>query len=698
MKIKTMKTIGVIFFIAILGALISVAAIARQAEDPGVLLRAAIEKEEVDGDLQGAIDLYKQIVAKFADNRAVAAKALVRLGGCYEKLGEEQAGLAQKTFETVVKDYPDQTEAVNTAKEKLDAFLRAQALVEKGDREFKITKIHTEKSRYGYVSPNGKILALTEGDGLWLRDIATGKEAPILSKATYVVDCWWSPDGQWIAYYDDAGNIGVIPAQGGEPQMIVELDPQASKTGDYAYPMGWTSDSKKLTFQTAKGLFAIPGSRGKWEEIYKFPDPQQAKERDEWMTLSPDGRFIAYQSKQDGNMDIYVMPARGGEPVRITDDPARDYWPKWSYDGQWLMFQSDRSGEGELWVIKICPDGQLGSQPIQVTRGGADGGSWTQDGKIAYSISTDLTHVFIANTDGSQETQLTGQYKTNFYPRWSPDGRNIAFTAYYGEGVRTGVMIVPSTGGDAKFLARGMSPAWSPDGKRIAYCYERRSIERPTGKATISIIPAEGGEAKELMNYDGYVNILDWSSDGRYIGFCYSYDRVNDGPNPIPDSPGSGRDIYIVPVTGGEPKRLTRIDNKKLNFFSPRWSPDGKKIAFLCLDVTGAEETGTPSKPSCIYTIDVEGGEPKLVTDEDPKWWFCWTPDGRHIIFSKEEKEAEGGSRLYRVSAEGGKAVKLNISGSGPDLSPDGKKIVFYKRIESRIDYWLVENFLPDGK
>jgi len=192
------------------------------------------------------------------------------------------------------------------------------------------------------------------------------------------------------------------------------------------------------------------------------------------------------------------------------------------------------------------------------------------------------------------------------------------------------------------------------------------------------------------MNYDGYLVSLDWSPDGQHIAFSYAYDRVKEGPNHIPDLPGSARDIYIIPVTGGELERLTRIENKKLNFESPRWSPDGKKIAFHWMDMTGAEETGTPSKPACIYTIDVEGGEPKLVTDENPGWWFCWTPDGRHIIFYKFEE-----SELYQVSSEGGKAEKLNIKGVGPDVSPDGKKIAFYRRAKPKVDFWLVENFLP---
>jgi plasmid stability protein len=84
MMINMRRSIPIIVLFALLGALAATVGHARQAEDPGVLLRAAIEKEEVDGNLQAAIDLYKQIAAKFAGNRDVAAKALVRLGGCYE--------------------------------------------------------------------------------------------------------------------------------------------------------------------------------------------------------------------------------------------------------------------------------------------------------------------------------------------------------------------------------------------------------------------------------------------------------------------------------------------------------------------------------------------------------------------------------------------------------------------------------------
>ena len=664
-----------------------------------VLLQKAIQKETVDGDLPAAIKLYQQIVANPGGNRSVAAKAQLHLGFCYEKSGLKQA---QEAFQRVIDQYPEQGDAVKAAKERLSILLGAQAFIEKGDKEFKITKIHTERARTAYLSPDGKRLALIDWkqNNLWLRNIASGKEVCLVPTPEEIDDCFWSPDSKSIAYITGVASVKIVSSDGGQPKTIIEVDPEMKKAGDYAWPMGWTPDSKKLIFQVkTKGLFAIPASGGKWEEIYKFPDPQKAKERNEWLTLSPDGKFIAYQSTQAGNQDIYVMPARGGESVRITDDAAIDRWPVWSYDGQWLAFNSARTGQFETWVIRITPDGKPGSSPIQVTRGGG-GGVWTQDGKIAYSTRKDIEHVFVANTDGSQETQLTKLNNGNMIPRWSPDGKTIAFIADYGaEANRTAVWTVSSNGGDEKLLAVGNSPVWSPDGKKIAFCNERGRLFTPSVKATISIIPAEGGEARELMNYDGSVSLLDWSPDGKHIAFDYG--RVKDGKNPIPDSQGSEEDIYVISVTGGEPKRLTRIDKKGFHFTSPRWSPDGKKIAFRWMNEAGME-TGTLSEPVCIYTIDVEGGEPKLVTDEMDSWWFCFSRDGKNIIFSKHEKESEGpwvaDHRFYKVSAEGGKAEKLNIMGRMPDFSPDGKRIVLSKTSEYRVELWLVENFLPIDK
>jgi len=695
MKTKRIGTTAV--FLLAAAFLLSGAA---QQESVQQLFERALHLEETKGDLEKAVEVYKRIVAEFPGERVLAAQSFYHLGLCYEKLGLRDA---QKAFQNVIEAYPDQTATVRLAKDKLAALARAQASVKEGDQEFKITKIHTEKRRGGYISPDRKKLALidyVEENNLCIRDIASGKEIIILRSPNEILDCFWSPDGQWIAYYTGKDSVCMISAEGGQPKTIIEADPEASKAGDYVWPMGWTSDSNKLIFQdTAKGLFAIPASGGKWEEIFRFPDPKNAKERDEWLTLSPDGKLIAYQSTQGGNQDIYVMPAKGGEPVRITDDPANDSWPRWSYDGKWLAFDSDRTDRSETWVIRITPDGRPGSQAIQVTRGGK-GGVWTQDGKIVYSTSNDIEHVFVANIDGSQELQLTRLNNWNVWPRWSPDAKTIAFGTILGEGrKRKGtIWTVPSNGGDEKFLTYGGSFAWSPDGKTIAFIAETGN---PPIKAIICVIPVEGGKARELMNYDGRMSFLDWSPDGRHIAFSYS--RGKDPKNPIPDSRVRYHDIYIIPATGGQPRRLTQMNEgewTRRELGSPRWSPDGKKIVFRSLDYERYEKG--ESAAIGIYTMDVEGGEPKFITDELDSFWFCWTLDGKSIISSRHEKESPrpwtADHWLYKVPAEGGKPEKMNVMGRMQDLSPDGRKIVLSRNTETDTEFWLVENFLPTDK
>src|SRR5512136_1014660 len=107
----TFSRVSAFVVVAALGVLLTMVAAARQA-DPGVQLRAAIEKEEVTGDLEGAMTLYRQIIAANSKNRAVTAKALLRLAGCYEKLGQTEA---RKLYERLVAEYSDQAQEVTQA-------------------------------------------------------------------------------------------------------------------------------------------------------------------------------------------------------------------------------------------------------------------------------------------------------------------------------------------------------------------------------------------------------------------------------------------------------------------------------------------------------------------------------------------------------------------------------------------------------
>src|SRR6185295_6798996 len=91
------------------------------AQNAEALLRSAIEKETVDGDLKSAIEQYKKVIARAGDNRTLAAKALVRLGLCFERIGDSEA---RKAYDRVIREFGDQPDSVAQVKSRLIAMER----------------------------------------------------------------------------------------------------------------------------------------------------------------------------------------------------------------------------------------------------------------------------------------------------------------------------------------------------------------------------------------------------------------------------------------------------------------------------------------------------------------------------------------------------------------------------------------------
>jgi Tol biopolymer transport system component len=651
----------------------------------------------VEGNLEAAIETYKKLLAEFPGNRPLAAQAQLHLGLCYEKLGLKET---EKAFQKVIDNYPEQSEAVKIAKEKLSILLKIKAQIEKGVAEHTLTKIFesSEKS-FGFISPDGKKLALVGGEGdVWLREVVSGAETRLTRTPTFKYWCFWSPDSETLAYLDVLNGLYVVSVKGGEPRTLIKSNSDFIKAGNYAWPTGWTADNQMILCQVSKrGLCAIPLSGGEWKDIFKLP--AQYTEKDfTLLTLSPNGKFLAYQSTKSGNSDIYVMPVDGGNSIQITNHPAPDSWPTWSFDGKWISFLSLRSGDSEIWVTRISPDGHSEGEPFQIFRGYSVMDScfnWTRDGKIGISLSTGVSNIFIKELQTGKETQLTNTLTQERHPRWSPDGSQIAFISYR-EG-KSNLWTIPSEGGEAnkatvnvpnpdailRYITR---PSWLPDGTWLAFggfFGEDRGIWT---------IPAKGGSPEKMkFDFDPRVDCCDVSPDGATIAFDYT--GAKEG-NPIKGSRDFEEDIYVIPFKGGSPQRITRIAKSGLSFNSPRWSPDGKMIAFRSMDWFEYNE-GKNSEE--IWVCEFPGGEPKAITKKMKAFLthLSWSPDGKTIIFSILEKDK---SQIYAVPSDGGEIKKLDIEGFSPDFSPDGKRIAYGKNLQGKFEYWLVENFLPPLK
>jgi hypothetical protein len=208
----------------------------------------------VDGNLKGAIEQYKKIAAQPGAGRATVATALLRMGQCYEKLGDADTQEARKAYEQVVREYADQAAVAAEARTKLAALAGAAGAA--GTREAKGIVVRKVREGSGYgcggsPSPDGKYFSDMEwkSGNLLVRNLSTGEERVLtessgddLENAFYSV---FSPDGRKLAYSwskkDGKFGIRTIGLDGSDPLTLID-DLAVDDIG----PLGWTSDGQNI--------------------------------------------------------------------------------------------------------------------------------------------------------------------------------------------------------------------------------------------------------------------------------------------------------------------------------------------------------------------------------------------------------------------------------------------------------------------
>jgi Tol biopolymer transport system component/DNA-binding winged helix-turn-helix (wHTH) protein len=265
-------------------------------------------------------------------------------------------------------------------------------------------------------------------------------------------------------------------------------------------------------------------------------------------------------------------------------------------------------------------------------------------------------------------------------PAFSPDGYRIAFVWRGLENDDADIYVkqigteglLRLTGGPAEEVG----PTWSPDGRHIAFLRQA-----PTGSG-IYLVPAlGGGERKlaEVFSSPGWYRILGWypqrsphwSPDGQLLAI------VDKGTIPEPFS------IFSLERETGEKRRLTSPPAGSIGDFSPVFSPDGQSLAFVRMPSVAVAD---------LYVMPVRGGEPKRLTFTNKFIGrITWTPDGRELIFSSGLGMYDGG--LWRVSASGGSPQRLVAAGQqaiDPAIAPKGERLAYVQTlIDSNI--WRID-------
>lgn len=235
---------------------------------------------------------------------------------------------------------------------------------------------------------------------------------------------------------------------------------------------------------------------------------------------------------------------------------------------------------------------------------------------------------------------------------WSPDGKRFCFTRIH-KG-QMGLWTCNVDGSEVKPLlpkwtTPHFDPSWSPDSQRIVFILD--ILQGTDGKLQIDVVNADGTGQKNLLPHKAFDEAPRWSPDGKWIAFASTRDK--------------NQDIWTMNVEGKDLKRLTS-DTGPDN--APSWSPDSKRLAF----------TSGRSGNFDIWSMNTDGSEQKRLTS-DPKmdYWPVWSSDGKKIAFTSNR---DGNYEIFVMNADGSEQVNVSKHAGTDNFaawSPDSRRLAF---------------------
>ena len=537
-------------------------------------------------------------------------------------------------------------------------------------------------------SPDGRQIAFAwmgvsnDNADIYVKVIGEGMPRRLTMDAGRDASPTWSPDGRHVAfirYSPDGNSLMTVPSLGGAERKLASLTTTA---GAYL-STAWSIDGKELAITDSDlpngpmSIFLISLETGERRRLTTSP-PQSGG--DFSPHFSPDGRWVAFtRSRSTAVDDIYVVPTAGGEPRLVTRDGRETSTSglDWTADGREIIFSS-RLSHG-LFRVPVT-----GGTPEQLP--GIGENSWAP----AISRRGDsLTYLYrklddniwrapgpkAANRDSSPK-QLIASTRREGSPRYSPDGKRIAFASSRSGNIE--IWTCDAEGGSLAQLThfeqgQSGSPRWSPDGQQIAF------DARPADHSDIYVVAAGGGAPRRLTSERSADIMPVWSADGRWVYF--SSDR------------GGDWQIWRMPVGGGEAVQVTKGGG-----FGTLAATD----EFLYYSRRNALPTdrsdSSKSAWAGAWRIPVAGGEEERVFDEGTIGTMFVTPEG--VCFfdptlspAPAVKFFNFASRQVTTLVTLDPAKSFAALGSRIAVSPDGQWVLYSQIDQNDYEIMLVENF-----
>jgi Tol biopolymer transport system component len=668
------------------------------------LFEQALAKERVDGRLQEALRTYERVVTDFTSDRALAAKALVQIGLCYEKLGRDEA---RRAYERLVRDFADQKDAVAQARVRLAALERPGPVTAAPGAQ-PARRLVGDVPRIGdgpapgamTVAPDGQHLLFydIQKRGFKLADIAT-------SSVRWLTSDGPGADGVWLVRYlasRDQHHIAAVA----ESKSAIELRVfdvggrgagrtlRAWKPDASVQPFAWTpADDRIWVFvinadRTADiATVALDGTVGIVKSLPWRSSTQPP-------SLSPDGRFLAFDHAIDrsGRPDIFLLASDGTGEFRVEHE-AIDTQPAFAPDGSGIVFGSDRRGERDLWFLPV-KDGRPAGDARLVWRDIGPFGislGFGENGSLFYYFGTNHWEVYTAPLDlparsvGVPAVLAPIHHEMNQAPAFSPDGRYLAHLR--GRGRRLVIRDMDS-GGEREIpfkneMGSGASTAWCPRGNTLLVSGIPGTVRVELGTGTVEPLQLERGWRAQCPG------------DGSEVVY-YRFDR-----RPIVEGPDS---IVRRSLSTGVERVLYQGLMESSTFSLSR---DGSRIAFVIRDQPRARLVVMPADGGEVRELMTSGyfRSPSQSISPARIGPTVWTASGTDLIAIVRDDDPAAGFSLWTVPVDGSGGRRLgplaapHFEGSvfgviNATLHPNGRLFAFENHRGIVAQVWAIENLM----
>jgi Tol biopolymer transport system component len=699
-----MKHNIVLLLVILFGAALSAVSPPQQPSTAEELLGAALHQEEVEGNLEAAVSLYRKFLDSHPKDRALAARAQFRLGVCYETLGREQA---RKAYEAVIREYADQTEFVARARERLAALPRSGGA---GSVSRMTLRRVPELDVCAKPSPDGKYMSQPDWKtgNLAILEVATGakrlltKDGSWGEQSRYAEWSAWSGDSKRIAFTwnisdakESRGEVRIVSPDGDSPPRTIGIPGST-----YSWPVGFSPDGSRIlsNLQVSRGssqlalisvsnneveMLSLNFGAGRWLE-YQFTDA---------------GGSILYSYPSDGTAaphDIYSRNLRTGETTAIVEHPAEDLLVGVLPGTDWLLFASDRRGRLDLWGVPFRHN-RADGPPMLIKQGIGRFFplGFTNDGRYYYATLSVTDDVFLADFD-----PLSG--------RMIGEPRKVR----------------------SKWEGANMGPSFSPDGESLAYVTKRGPMPIPTHAADSLVVQSlrDKGADPLVVGFDEFhlnsVHGPCWNADGRSMVLAgWQRDEMGLFRVDLPalrktsiysaprgssiaghECASSGDFIYLISRGTGLPDIVARIDSDGRNERELFRAPEGQRIRSLALspdDKVLSLIVHLDRDRRALLVMPSEGGTSRRIHEFAQRTGggvsHTWSPDGKWIYYIvKEEEDWTWG--IHRIPAEGGDTSETVYKGKGPFFALrfhlNGRMLAFTGRsgASTESEVWVIEH------